>query len=61
MTGIDELRIALTVDDFDRALAVYRDALGLDQLEDWTSENGRVVRLDAGRATLELFVHALGA
>ena len=61
MTGIDELRIALTVDDFDRALAVYRDALGLEQLEDWTSENGRVVLLDAGRATLELFDHAQAA
>ena len=61
MTSIDELRIALTVDDFDRALAVYRDALGLEQLEDWTSENGRVVLLDAGRATLELFDHAQAA
>lgn len=45
----------LTVDDFDAALAFYRDALGLEQLDDWTSENGRVVLLGAGRGTLELF------
>ena len=50
-----ELRIALTVQDFDQALAFYRDALGLEQIADWSSEAGRVVALDAGRATLELF------
>jgi methylmalonyl-CoA/ethylmalonyl-CoA epimerase len=43
------------VADFDRALAVYRDGLGLTELADWSSEQGRVVLLDAGRATLELF------
>jgi methylmalonyl-CoA/ethylmalonyl-CoA epimerase len=53
-----ELRVALTVPDFDRALAFYRDALGLEQLADWTSESGRVVLLDGGRATLELFDEA---
>jgi methylmalonyl-CoA/ethylmalonyl-CoA epimerase len=47
--------VALTVADFDRALAVYRDGLGLTELADWSSEQGRVVLLDAGRATLELF------
>jgi catechol 2,3-dioxygenase-like lactoylglutathione lyase family enzyme len=47
-----ELRLVLTVDDFDRALALYRDALGLEQMQVW--EDGRVVLLDAGRATLEL-------
>jgi len=45
----------LTVDDFDQALGFYRDALGLEQIADWSSEDGRVVLLEAGRATLELF------
>jgi lactoylglutathione lyase len=53
-----EFRVVLTVPDFDRALAFYRDALGLEQLADWSSEGGRVVLLDAGRATLELFDEA---
>ena len=49
------MRVVLTVPDFDEALAFYRDALGLEQLADWSSGDGRVVLLDAGRATLELF------
>ena len=51
---VRELRVALTVPDFDAALAFYRDALGMAQLEAWESEEGRVVILDGGRATLEL-------
>ena len=58
MGNVTELRVALTVEDFDQALAFYRDALGLEQVADWSSESGRVVVLDAGRATLELFDHA---
>jgi lactoylglutathione lyase len=53
-----EFRIVLTVPDFDRALAFYRDALGLAQIADWSLDDGRVVLLDAGRATLELFDEA---
>ena len=49
-----ELRLILTVDDLDAALALYRDALGLEQLEEWTTETSRGVLLAAGRATLEL-------
>jgi len=53
--SVGELRIALTVDDFDTALAFYRDTLGLEQLEMWNAPGARGVLLDAGRATLELF------
>jgi predicted enzyme related to lactoylglutathione lyase len=49
-----ELRLVLTVDDFDEALAFYRDALGLEELPAWEDQEGRVAILDAGRATLEL-------
>ena len=58
MGDVTELRVTLTVADFDEALAFYRDALGLAQLADWSSEDGRVVVLEAGRATLELFDEA---
>ena len=54
MANVTELRVALTVQDFSQALAFYRDTLGLKQIADWSSETGRVVVLDAGRATLEL-------
>jgi catechol 2,3-dioxygenase-like lactoylglutathione lyase family enzyme len=55
MANVTELRVALTVEDFDRAVAFYRDALGLEQIADWSSDTGKVVVLEAGRATLELF------
>ena len=61
MTEVTELRVALTVPDFDEALAFYRDALGLAQIADWSTESGRVIILDAGRATLELFDAAQAA
>lgn len=58
MAGVTELRVALTVADFAEAVAFYRDALGLTELADWSSEDGRVIVLEAGRATLELMDEA---
>lgn len=55
MPTVRELRIALTVDDYERAVAFYRDALGLTEVESWVRPDGRGTILDAGRATLELF------
>jgi len=50
-----ELRLVLTVDDFEQALAFYRDTLGLPELAVWESPgDARVVLLDGGHATLEL-------
>jgi catechol 2,3-dioxygenase-like lactoylglutathione lyase family enzyme len=49
------LRVVLTVPDFDEAVAFYREVLGLEQLADWSGDDGRVILLDAGQATLELF------
>jgi lactoylglutathione lyase len=51
---VRELRVALTVDDYDEAVGFYREALGMPQLEAWEAPEGRVAILDAGRATLEL-------
>ena len=50
---IHELRVSLTVDDFDRALRFYRDVLGLRE-EQAYADAGRVSILGAGRATIEL-------
>jgi lactoylglutathione lyase len=52
--AVFELRVALTVDDFDRAIAFYRDGLGLDVGELWT-DHGQAQIFGAGRATLEVF------
>ena len=50
-----EMRVVLTVPDFDQAVAFYRDALGFEQVADWSGEDGRVILLEAGKATIELF------
>jgi lactoylglutathione lyase len=56
VTSVHQLRLVLTVDDFDAAVALYRDALGLEEHEAWeaSAEHGRIVILEVGRATLEL-------
>lgn len=51
---VHELRVALTADDYDRALAFYRDGLGLPLRETWDEEGARGALFDAGRATLEV-------
>jgi len=51
---VRELRVAVTVEDYEQALGFYRDVLGLPVVEAWDSESGSGAVLDAGRATLEL-------
>jgi lactoylglutathione lyase len=52
---IHQLRLVVTADDYDKAVAFYRDVLGMPELAVWSSPGGgRVILLDAGRATLEL-------
>ena len=61
MQQVRELRLVLTVQDFDAALSFYRDALGLEVEAVWASEGGHVTLLSAGRATLELVDEAHAA
>ncbi|MFE6175195.1 VOC family protein [Streptomyces sp. NPDC056464] len=51
---VHELRLVVTADDYDEALRFYRDVLGLPERAAFSSPDGRVTILDAGRATLEL-------
>lgn len=52
---VRQLRVVARAEDFDEALAFYRDVVGMPQSEAYEAEGGaRVVILDAGRATLEL-------
>jgi lactoylglutathione lyase len=52
--GVRQLRLVVTAEDYEAALAFYRDVLGLPQRAAFSSDGGRVTILDAGRATLEL-------
>lgn len=52
---IRQLRLVVTAEDYDEAVAFYRDVLGMGALAVWSSpDGGRVILLDAGRATLEI-------
>lgn len=52
--GVKELRLVVTAEDYEAALAFYRDVLGLPQRAAFSSPGGRVTILEAGRATLEI-------
>lgn len=53
-SGVRELRVALTVEDFDGATALYGDGLGLPVAQRWEGPDGRGIVFSAGTATLEL-------
>jgi catechol 2,3-dioxygenase-like lactoylglutathione lyase family enzyme len=53
--AVRQLRVVVAADDYDRAIAFYRDALGLAELAAFEGDgDARVAILDAGRATLEI-------
>jgi lactoylglutathione lyase len=52
--AVTQMRLVVTVDDLDEAVAFYRDALGLPVEAAFDAEGRRVVILDAGRATHEI-------
>jgi lactoylglutathione lyase len=51
---VRELRLVVTADDYAEALRFYRDVLGLAERASYSSPDGHVTILEAGRATLEL-------
>jgi predicted enzyme related to lactoylglutathione lyase len=51
---VRELRLVITAEDFEEALRFYRDVLGLTEVADFSSDEGRVRLLAAGRATVEV-------
>lgn len=52
---VRQLRIVVEAEDYDEALAFFRDVLGLPEQASYAGDGGaRVAILDAGRATLEL-------
>jgi lactoylglutathione lyase len=51
---VRELRLAMTVENYDEAVRFYRDVFALPVIQEWSEPTGSGAILDAGRATLEL-------
>lgn len=51
---VRQLRVVVHADDYDAAVAFYRDALGLPEREHYVTGDAHVTILDAGMATLEI-------
>jgi predicted enzyme related to lactoylglutathione lyase len=51
---VRQLRLVVEAEDFDEAVAFYRDVLGLSEEFHVESDDARVIALQAGRATLEI-------
>ena len=61
MQQAQELRVALTANDFDGSVSFYRDVVGLTVREEWPSANGRGVLFSLPEATLEIIDQAHSA
>ena len=53
-TGVHELRLVLTASDYEAAVRLFRDGLGLHVVDGWDDPDGRGIVLDVGRATIEV-------
>lgn len=51
---VREMRLVVTATDYAEAVRFYRDVLGLRERASYSSPDGQVVILEAGRATLEI-------
>jgi catechol 2,3-dioxygenase-like lactoylglutathione lyase family enzyme len=51
---VREMRLVVTAHNYAEAVHFYRDVLGLPERASYSSPDGQVVILEAGRATLEI-------
>jgi len=52
---IFEMRVALTVSDFERSVKFYCEGLGIGPAAIWNNDGGQALMLNMGAATLEVF------
>ncbi|MBL8050546.1 MAG: VOC family protein [Anaerolineales bacterium] len=50
-----ELRIALTVSDYEKSVKFYCEGLGIEPAAIWNNGDGKALMLEMGKATLEVF------
>jgi NAD(P)-dependent dehydrogenase (short-subunit alcohol dehydrogenase family)/catechol 2,3-dioxygenase-like lactoylglutathione lyase family enzyme len=56
--AVREVRVALTVEDFEQIAQLYRDGFSLPVVKEWNTPEGRGIILDAGRGTVEILDRA---
>lgn len=52
---IFEMRVALTVKDYEKSVKFYCEGLGIEPAAIWNNGNGKALMLNMGNATLEVF------
>jgi catechol 2,3-dioxygenase-like lactoylglutathione lyase family enzyme len=52
---VQELRIAVTTNDYERLVRFYCDGLGIEPAAIWNNGQGQALVLNMGNATLEIF------
>lgn len=50
-----ELRVALTVSDYEKSVKFYCEGLGIEPAAIWNNGDGKALMLEMGNATLEVF------
>jgi len=50
-----EMRIALTVKDYEKSIKFYCEGLGIEPAAIWNNGDGKALMLNMGNATLEVF------
>lgn len=58
---VQELRLVMTVSDYERTKTFFQQLFGTDAVNAWESPDGRIIILEAGRATLEIVDEAHAA
>jgi predicted enzyme related to lactoylglutathione lyase len=58
LNAATELRVSLTVDDFEKAVAFYKSVLGFALTQDWTTPQGRCIIFAVPKATIEIIDEA---
>ena len=53
--AVFELRVALTVSDYERSVKFYCEGLGIEPAAVWNNDGGRALMIEMGNATLEVF------
>jgi methylmalonyl-CoA/ethylmalonyl-CoA epimerase len=53
--SVFEMRIALTVKDYEKSVKFYCEGLGIEPTAIWNNGDGKALMLNMGNATLEVF------